>query len=123
MTRTTFQQHARIMRKVVNLDHQDGSKIHCAFSDCDREGYQNYLRVQHEHLRRVTIDGKVYTGDRLCEAIDAGMYEGIHRRYIYCSERHMNMDHFGHGPQGVAMQESRGGMYGYLPTGYRGGIL
>lgn len=120
MTRTTFQEHARIMRKVVNLDSGTGRKIICGFSDCERDGYENYKIVQHEHIRAAMVDGRTLRGDQLCEAIDAGMWPGIHRTYVFCSERHQAMFHFDHGPQGQAMLESRGGMYGYLPTGYRG---
>jgi hypothetical protein len=59
-------------------------------------------------------------GQTICDAVNAGLFPGLHRTYVYCSERHRNMDHFGAMPQ---MAESRGGIYGYLPTGYRGGIL
>lgn len=120
MTRTTFQEHARIMRKVVNLDSGTGRLIVCAFADCERDGYENLKIVQHEHQRVWRHDGQVLAGDRLCEAIDAGVVPGLHRTYVFCSERHRAMFHFDHGPQGRAMLESRGGMYGYLPTGWRG---
>lgn len=117
MTRTTFQQHAQIMRKVVNLDSGTGRKILCAFSDCERDGYENFKRVQHEHARRGVVDGHRLQGDSMCEAVDAGVFPGLHRTFVYCSERHRALDHFGMQPE---MQESRGGIYGYLPTGYRG---
>ena len=123
MTRSTYQQHAQVMRKVKNMDADGTRNIPCCFSDCDRDGYENHKRVQHEHLPAFQVDGTTGRGDAMCAAVDAGAAPGLHRHYVYCSERHMNMDHFGMGPQGLAMQESRGGMYGYLPTGYRGGIL
>ena len=120
---STEWQHARVMRKVVNLDSGTGRKIVCGFADCERDGFENFKIVQHEHQRAARVDGKILRGDQLCEAIDAGVFPGIHRTYVFCSERHRAMFHFDHGTQGLAMLESRGGMYGYLPTGYRGGIL
>jgi hypothetical protein len=121
---STEWRHAQHSRKVVNLDSGTGRKIVCAWGECDRDGYENEKIVQHEHLRAWKVDGTVLTGDRLCEAIDAGVVPGLHRTYVFCSERHRNYFYFDHGPQGLAMSETNGGhLHGYLPVGYRGGIL
>ena len=141
---STEWQHAQIMRKVVNHDAGDGRKIVCATIDCENDGYEQYKIRQCEHLRsghavrwdpdlRVRSpltgevregfwvnDGPLLSGAEFCAAVDAGVALGLHRHYVFCSERHKAMFHFDHGPQGLAMLESRGGMYGYLPTGYRG---
>ena len=121
---STEWRHAQHSRKVVNLDSGTGRKIVCAWGECDRDGYENEKIVQHEHLRAWKVDGQVLTGDRLCEAIDAGVVEGIHRRWAFCSERHLNIFKYGMGPQSVAMAASNGGhAYGSLPTGYHGSML
>lgn len=121
---STEWQHAQVYRKIVNLDHEGTQKIHCATLDCEREAYQQFVVVQHEHLRAVHFDGRWRRGSDLCSAIDAGLIEGIHRRWAFCSERHLQLFRYGMGPQSVAMAASNGGhAYGSLPTGYQGSML
>jgi len=118
---STEWQHAQVMRKVVNLDSGTGRKIVCAFSDCERDGYENFKRVMHEHARGGWIDGKWTQGGYLCDAVNAGVFPGLHRTYVYCTERHRAMDHFG--MQTWMAEHRNGGVYGYLPTGWQGSML
>lgn len=109
MSRTTYQAHAIVEKKIINYD--SGRHIQCMWADCERDGLTvNRLRWC-RHQPHVPCDQ--------ANAFDVAS----HIRFAFCSERHMNMFRFDHGPQGRAMLESRGGLFGYLPTGYRGGML
>jgi hypothetical protein len=107
--RTTYQAHARLQRKIIN--HDTGGHIVCMWADCEREAITTYRVLQHRHPHIVNCD------------LAAHFDPASHIRFAFCSERHLNHFRFDHGPEGHAMLESRGGLFGYLPTGYRGGIL
>jgi len=116
--------HARHDRAVINLDSGGDRHIPCVFADCDQDGRENHKIVQHEHLRHVHFDGRWLRGDSLCAAIDAGLIAGLHRTYVFCSERHKTAWLHSTGPRAQALADSnRGRVYGNLPTGYKGSML
>lgn len=55
MTRTTFQQHAIIQRKAINLDKLDPAAVVCAWDDCEKHGYEMYKIVMREGIRTTTF--------------------------------------------------------------------
>lgn len=122
---STEWEHARHQRPVINMDAGGSRHIVCVFGDCDRDGYENYKIVQHEHLRAIWLNGRRLRGDTVCQAIDAGLYPGIHRVYVFCSERHKAMFRYGMGTEGLALAQGRqsGEFYGALPTGWKGSML
>jgi hypothetical protein len=63
--------HALIQRKVINHD-RGGTFIMCAWSDCDRDGYELYKVTSHEHAQSIACDSSL----------------AKHISYVFCSERH-----------------------------------
>lgn len=106
---TTREVHARVERKIVNFD--SGNYIICMWADCERQALTTHRVLQHRHPPHWPCD--------VAHRVDPAS----HIRFGFCSDRHLNYFRFDHGPQGRAMLESRGGLFGFLPTGYRGGIL
>ena len=106
---TTRQLHAIAEKKIINFD--SGKHIVCMWADCEQEARTTHRILQHRHPPGWSCE--------YAHAIDPAS----HIRFGFCTERHLNYFRFDHGPQGRAMLESRGGLFGYLPTGYRGGIL
>lgn len=69
---TTYQTHARIMRKVINHDSGGNRKIMCAWDTCDKDGYQQHSIRQHEHAHWLDCD------DPLAK----------HVTFVFCTNRH-----------------------------------
>jgi len=106
---TTRDLHARIEKKIINYD--SGRHIVCMWADCEQDGLSTHRLRWCRHHPGVPCDE--------ANAFDVAS----HIRFAFCTERHLNYFRFDHGQRGHAMLESRGGLFGYLPTGYRGGIL
>lgn len=106
---TTRELHARIEKKIINFD--SDKHIICMWADCENDGLSVHRLRWCRHPQHWPCDA--------AHAVDPAS----HIRFAFCSERHLNYFRFDHGPRGRAMLESRGGLFGYLPTGYRGGIL
>lgn len=64
---TTQHQHAIIEKKIINHDSGTGRHIICAWSDCERDGYESNKVV-------------VHTGQ--------SGYEVRDMHYVFCTERH-----------------------------------
>ena len=113
MTRTTFQTHARVERKIINLNN-GGGKLKCLMADCDRDAYEQFTipRAEHRHDRRIP-----------CDVAQMRIGSETHVDYPFCSERHREMHIESTGWRAHRLVESRGGAYGYLPTGSRGSML
>jgi hypothetical protein len=111
---STYQQHARIYRKIINRN--NGGKIMCMFADCERDGYENFVYVEHRHPGPYT--------ERRCQGFDwyslAAAGEPAHVRHAFCSERHRMMFVESGGWRVHRLLADRGHAFGYLPTGSRG---
>lgn len=116
MTRTTYQTHAKIERKIINLNN-GGGKFVCLFADCERLAIEIYSipRAEHRHPRHWPCD--------YADHVLARMGEMAHIDYPFCSERHREMHYESSGWRAHRLIASRGGAYGYLPTGSRGSRL
>lgn len=81
----TAQTHARVEKLIINLD--TALPNVCSWHDCERPSRTPYQIISHEHPRRYTYDGAVYTGRRLCGLVDAaGGAVGRHYHYAFCSD-------------------------------------
>jgi hypothetical protein len=109
MTRSTFQQHARIERKMINLDRADPGPMMCAWSDCDRDGVSLYRARTCEHSPRYS-----------CGQTDQGIGGGRHYWHVFCTDRHLQYHVASTGPRAAGTAErNQGRIYGMLPPGYR----
>jgi hypothetical protein len=61
----------RIAKYVINHD-QFGSKIVCAWDECDSPGFENNKVRTHEHARNISCDSSL----------------AKHITYVFCSDRH-----------------------------------
>jgi hypothetical protein len=105
---TTAQQHARIYRKIINLNN-GGGHLDCMLLDCERQAYSNFVVLEHRHPGHWNCD--------YANFIDPA----THIRLGFCSERHKTMYVEGSGWRALRLAEERGGgVFGYLPTGSRG---
>lgn len=109
MSRTTYQQHAIITKRVINLDHGEGRPISCAWPECERQATSLYELVQCEHSPMIS-----------CSAVDQGVGGGRHYRYAFCRERcrayfAAAMGRLAHD----TAARNRGRISGNLPPGYR----
>lgn len=98
----------RVYKRVVNMDSGGTRMITCAWSDCDRDGFENNKIVVHEHAKPVPCDSSL----------------AKHIHFVFCSERHRNMwgESSGWRANRLADQH-QGRIHGMLPVGSRGGIL
>lgn len=104
MTRTTFQQHAQLQRKVINHD-RGGTKVACAWDECDRDGFENNKVTAHEH------------------AVSIPCWHDLakHISYIFCTDRHKQYFLACTGPMARDTQaRNNGRIAGMLPPGYKG---
>ncbi len=108
----TGRQHARITRKVINLDSGTGRPIVCAWDDCDRDGTTLYQTVSHEHLRNVR-----------CEDVTAGAALGKHVTFVFCSAGHKDLFDNATGGNALRSISATGRAYGNHSVGSRGTIL
>jgi hypothetical protein len=90
-------EHAKIGKRVINLDHGGDRRVMCGWDDCEKEGYELYKVKTHEHNPVLSCDHPL----------------SKHVSYVFCSERH-KMYWIG------SSTRARGGtLHGNLPSGYR----
>lgn len=94
----------RVAKYVINHD-RGGTKVCCAWDECDRPGYELHKVRQHEHARSIPCD------DGLAK----------HITFIFCSDRHRM---YWLNCTGKMARESelrnQGRIAGMLPPGYKG---
>lgn len=62
--------HTAVLRKVRSLT--TGNWIRCNWFDCDKDGYENFKSVLHDHARGIPCSSPLAS----------------HINYVFCSERH-----------------------------------
>ena len=98
----------RVYKRVVNLDHGGTKMVTCAWSDCERDGYENNKIIIHEHAKTIGCSSPL----------------AKHIHYVFCSERHRNYWGESSGWRANRLAEQhQGRIHGMLPTGSRGSIL
>ena len=98
----------RVYKPVINMDSGDYRMIVCAWSDCERRGFENNKIIIHEHAKPIPCSSSL----------------ARHIHYVFCSERHRNMWGESSGWRAHRLAEQHNGqVHGMLPTGSRGGIL
>lgn len=108
---TTRWEHARVMRRVINMDRED--RNFCSWADCEKRSYALFTHVQHYHDTRV--------GCRAADAMSlAHGGNAVHVKHAFCSEKHMERFIWSQGWRANYMIEHFGRAGGDLPTGYRG---
>lgn len=106
---STYQQHARIAKKIINLDRQAPNV--CSWDDCPRDSTVLYVHIQCNHPVRRPCRQAQY------QAVTAGD-PGAHQRFAFCSERHMAYFVESQGWRALRLvEQNRGRSYGNLPTG------
>ncbi len=105
-------QHARITRKIINMDSGTGRPIPCVWDDCEKDATVLYETVAHEHLPNVR-----------CSDVDAGLALGRHYHYAFCSAGHKDLWDTATGTNALRSMESTGRAYGNHSVGMRRGIL
>jgi hypothetical protein len=109
VTRTTYQQHAQIERKMINLDRADPGPMMCAWSDCDHLSIGLYWIRQCEHSPRIP-----------CHLVDLGVGGGRHYWFHFCREKHKQYFLACSGRMAADTAErNQGRIHGMLPPGYR----
>lgn len=107
MTRTTYQEHARLQRKIINHD-RGGTKVVCAWDECDRDALTLHEVRNHEHAHSIPCDSSL----------------AKHVIYAFCSERHKQYWLACSGPMARDTENRNSGrIAGMLPPGYRSSIL
>jgi hypothetical protein len=84
-------EHAKIGKRVINLDFQGDRRVMCAWDNCEAEGYELYKCVVHDHRNYIACDNP----------------SAKHIGYVFCTERHKM----------YWVNSTRS--YGNLPSGYR----
>jgi hypothetical protein len=94
----------RIAKYVINND-RGGTKVVCAWDECDRPGYEMHKVRVHEHAG----------------SADCGSPAAKHINYVFCSDRH-RMYWLNCTGEMAKVSEARnqGRIMGMLPEGYRG---
>ena len=106
----TGRQHAIITKKIINHD-AGGRPIVCAWDECDADATVLYQTRSHEHVRGVR-----------CDAVDAGIAQGRHITFAFCSMRHKLFWDNATGGNALESIARTGRAYGNLPVGDRGMI-
>jgi len=118
VTRTTFQQHARLDRRIINMDRaavgEEQPYGWCLWDECDRYSSTLYRKVWHQHDSRIPCE----VAD--ARAIQAGAGSGVHRMTAFCSDRHLKFWWNANGGAALASIDRTGRAYGNLPAGFRG---
>ena len=119
MTRTTFQQHARLSKKIINLDRGEGlgdvsPYLMCLWDECDRPATSLYQKRYCEH------DARTPCQQADARALGAGAGRGAHYMTAFCSQRHLEYWWNATGGRALASLERSGRAYGNLPAGSRG---
>lgn len=109
MSRTTFQEHAIITKRVINFSRHDPGPIQCAYPPCEGRATSLYEVVICEHSPGVS-----------CSATAEGVGGGRHYRYAFCRERCRNhfVSEMGRNAAVVA-ERNRGRIGGNLLPGLR----
>lgn len=99
--------HARVQKRAINLD-RGGTPVGCAnIMPCDRDGYELYKIIQHEHARSIPCDHEL----------------ARHATFIFCSERCKQYFLACSGPMAHdTAARNRGRIAGMLPPGYRASL-
>jgi len=109
VTRTTWQEHARIERKIINLDRHDPGPVACSWDECEARACTLYRVRLCEHSPRVS-----------CGQTDQGIGGGHHYWYTFCRERHKQYWLAAAGLMAHDTADRNSGrIYGMLPPGYR----
>lgn len=111
--RTTYQQHARIMRKIINHDSGGNRTIVCAWDECDRPGYQLYRTIYCQHPQNMSCQD---AHDML--AVMHG--QSAHYIMVFCSEQHRGFFRNNEGRNAKEGYAAGKQMFGNLPAGMRG---
>ena len=108
MPRTTWQQHAIVEKRIINLDRYDPGPVACAWDDCSGRATILYRVRLCEHSPNLS-----------CEAVDRGA-GGRHMWFAFCRERCRQYWINASGRHAVESAErNRGRIHGMLPAGYR----
>ena len=107
---TTGQVHARIAKKIINLDREAPGV--CCWDDCERHSTVLHRYRYHHHPAGRNCD----EADRI--AVATG--DPQHQWFAFCSERHQAYFVHSGGWRALALIESQGRAYGNLPTGSKG---
>lgn len=93
----------RVAKYVINHD-QGGTKVVCAWDECDRPGYELHKVRQHEHAAVIACDSDL----------------GKHITFIFCSDRHKLywLNCTGEMAK-VSEERNNGRISGMLPPGYK----
>ena len=105
---STYQIHARIAKKIINLDLERNNK--CSWDDCDRDSTVLYVYIYCHH----PVDRPCRVANRIALAHGD---PGAHQKFAFCSEKHQEYFVWAGGWRALAMAESQGRIYGNLPTG------
>lgn len=111
---TTRQVHARIAKKIINMDTQRHNV--CCWDDCERDSTVLYRHLQHHH----PVNWGCAYADQMALSHGANT---PHQWFAFCSERHLQYFVNSQGHRALAMIQSQGRAYGNLPVGAKGGIL
>ena len=119
MTRTTYQEHARIARKIINMDRGEylgefSPYLVCLWDECDKAATTLHQKLYCEHDSRVSCQ----QADN--RALSAGANRGAHYMTAFCSQRHLEYWWNATGGRALASLERSGRAYGNLPAGSRG---
>jgi hypothetical protein len=106
---STYQIHARIAKKIINLDREANNK--CCWDDCDKDSLALYVHIQCNHPVGWPCRRAQYIAMTHGEP-------GAHQRFAFCSERHQAYFVESQGWRATRLAEQNGGrVAGMLPTG------
>ena len=109
---TTYQSHARIMKKIINLD-AGGIPNICMYRDCENHAYQMYAYPECRH----PVGWKCRYAEYMAMVHGGG---GAHIWMAFCSEGHLELFRWGGGWRALVLIEEQGRAWDMLPTGYKG---
>lgn len=94
----------RVAKYVINMD-RGGTRVVCAWDECDKPGFEMHKVRTHEHAHNIPCDSDL----------------AKHISYIFCTDRHRM---YWLNATGEMARESearnQGRIYGMLPAGMRG---
>jgi hypothetical protein len=108
-----FREHARVEKRVINMDSGDYRYITCAWRECGRDGLEMYKARVHDHAPHIKCDDYVIRpyGPKGEPAV---FPLAKHTFFVFCSHRHLMYWTHSHRPEVLD---------GNLPTGSRGTII
>ena len=117
MSRTSFQAHARLQRKIINMDRAAIGVARpynmCMWDECDRDSTSLYEKPYCEHDVRLGCE----QADRIFIAAGAG--RTAHTMMAFCSQRHLEYWFNATGGRALKSIDESGRAYGNLPAGSR----